>query len=45
MYSSDEELKGENAWQNDKTNKKEDVKKNIIFWSLPNVLIIDLKTF
>ena len=45
MYSSDEELKGENAWQNDKTNKKEDVKKNIIFWSLPNVLIIDLKRF
>ena len=45
IYSSDEELRGENAWQNDKTNRKEDVKKNIIFWSLPTVLIIDLKRF
>ena len=45
MYGSDEELKGDNAWQNDKTNQKEDLKKNIIFWSLPNILIIDLKRF
>ena len=45
IYSSDEELKGDNAWQNDKTNRKEDVKKNIIFWSLPTILIIDLKRF
>lgn len=45
IYSLDEELQGENAWQNDKTNRKEDVKKNIIFWNLPNVLIVDLKRF
>ena len=45
LYGSDEEMKGENAWFNDKTNKKEDIKKNTIFWSLPSVLIIDLKRF
>jgi ubiquitin carboxyl-terminal hydrolase 8 len=45
MYNADEELKGDNAWKNDKTNKKEDVKKNIIFWNLPTVLIVDLKRF
>ena len=45
MYSIDEEMIGENAWFNDKTSKKEDVKKNIIFWNLPTVLIIDLKRF
>ena len=45
LYSEDEELVGENAWYNDKTEKKENIKKNTIFWSLPNVLIIDLKRF
>lgn len=33
----------ENAWFNDKTNSYEDVKRNIIFWSLPNIMIITLK--
>lgn len=42
-YCKKEELSGENAWYNDKTNKYEDVKRGITFWSLPNVLIIDLK--
>ena len=32
-----------NAWFNEKENKKEDVKRGIVFWSLPNILIIDLK--
>ena len=32
-----------NAWFNDKTGKKEDAQRRICFWSLPNVLIIDLK--
>ena len=45
LYGNDEEMKGENAWFNDKTNKKEDIRKNTIFWSLPTVLIIDLKRF
>jgi len=45
LYGKDEELIDDNAWYNDKTNKKENVKKNIIFWNLPNILIIDLKRF
>jgi ubiquitin C-terminal hydrolase len=43
LYCAKEELSGENAWMNDKTNKKEDVNRGIIFWNLPNILIIDLK--
>tara|TARA_Y100001933_G_scaffold189126_1_gene188187 strand:+ start:20 stop:1090 length:1071 start_codon:yes stop_codon:yes gene_type:complete len=43
LYCVKEELSGENAWMNDKTNKKEDVKRGIIFWDLPKILIIDLK--
>lgn len=42
-YCSREMLEGENAWFNDKTNQKENVNRGIIFWSLPNILIIDLK--
>jgi len=45
IYSKNEEMTDDNAWFNEKTNKKEDVKKNIIFWNLPNVLIIELKRF
>ena len=44
-YTKDEEMKDDNAWFNEKTNKKEAVKKNIIFWNLPTVLIIELKRF
>ena len=43
LYCKKEILDGENAWLNDKTNKKESVYRRIIFWSLPNILIIDLK--
>ena len=43
LYCQPEELAGDNAWMNDETNKKEDVRRGIVFWSLPNVLIIDLK--
>ena len=42
-YCKKEELFGEDAWMNDNTNEKEDVYRGIIFWSLPEVLIIDLK--
>ena len=45
LFGKDEELCNENAWLNDKTNTRENVKKNTIFWSLPNVLIIHLKRF
>ncbi len=42
-YTKKERLEGENAWFNEKTNKKEDVNKDLVFWSLPEVLIIHLK--
>lgn len=45
LYVEGEILDGENAWMNDKTGKKENVKKKISYWSLPNVLVIDLKRF
>ena len=45
LYSEDEEMVGDNAWFNDKTNHKQNIKKNLVFWNLPNVLIIDLKRF
>lgn len=42
-YSKVEILENDNAWYNENTNKKENVNKNLIFWSLPEILIIDLK--
>ena len=45
LYTSNELLEGENAWYNDKTHKKENILKNIMFWSLPKILIIDFKKF
>lgn len=33
----------DNAWYNDDTKKHENVNRGIIFWSLPKILIIDLK--
>lgn len=45
LYCEDEDLSGNNAWYNDITKKNENVKKNVVFWSLPNVLIIDLKRY
>ena len=45
FYCLFEKLDGENAWYNEKTKSKQDVKKGIVFWSLPNILIIDLKRF
>ena len=45
MYCIKERLDGDNAWFNEKTNKKEIVDKNTIFWSLPQLLIIDIKRF
>ena len=38
-------LRGENAWFNEKENKKQDVHKRMLFWSLPNIMIIDIKRF
>lgn len=44
-YCEGEKLEGENGWKNEKTNELEDVVKKIVFWSLPNILVIDLKRF
>lgn len=38
-------MEGENAWFNEKDNKKQDVNKRMLFWSLPNIMIIDIKRF
>ena len=45
LYVEGEILKDENAWFNEKTSKKENVKKRITFWSFPSILVIDLKRF
>lgn len=44
-FTKYEVLEGENAWYNEKTKKKEDVKKRITFWNFPKILIITLKRF
>jgi ubiquitin C-terminal hydrolase len=43
LYCNKELMEGDNAWFNDATKQKENVKRGIIFWSLPDILIIDLK--
>jgi len=45
LYVEGDVLEGENAWFNEKTGQKEEVKKKISFWSFPTVLVIDLKRF
>ena len=45
LYVEGETLEGDNAWFNDVTGKKENVKKQINFWSLPTILVIDFKRF
>ena len=44
-YCKNERLEGDEAWYNEKTNKKQPVDKKMVFWSLPNILIMDLKRF
>jgi ubiquitin carboxyl-terminal hydrolase 8 len=44
-YVEGEVLEGENAWYNEKTKEKVNVKKKIQFWSFPNILAIDFKRF
>jgi len=45
LYVQGEVLEGDNAYLNENTNKKEDVRKHFSFWSLPNILVIDIKRF
>ena len=44
-YCESEQLDGENAWFNDATGKKQPVNKSILFWSMPEIMVIDLKRF
>lgn len=44
-YCKVERLENENAYLNETTNEKEDVDKGILFWSLPQILIIDIKRY
>jgi ubiquitin C-terminal hydrolase len=43
LYVEGETLDGENAWFNEATGSKQDVKKKISYWSMPNILVLDLK--
>ena len=42
-YCTGEVMEGENAWFNDTTKKYQNVKRGMMYWSLPNIMIIDLK--
>jgi len=44
-FTKDEEMTGDNAWFNEETGKKEDIKKKIRFWNFPQILVITLKRF
>lgn len=44
-YVNGEILEGENAWFNEETKQKTDIRKKIQFWSFPSILVIDLKRF
>jgi ubiquitin C-terminal hydrolase len=45
LFTHTEVLDGDNAWFNEKTGKKEDIKKRMTFWSFPKVLVITLNRF
>jgi hypothetical protein len=45
LFIEGEELKGDNAWYNEDTKQKIDIKKSILFWSFPNILVFDFKRF
>ena len=46
LYTTEEQLNGENQYVlNETTKEKVDATKRILFWSLPNVLIVDIKRF
>jgi ubiquitin C-terminal hydrolase len=43
LYVSGEILKDDNAWFNEKTGMKQSIKKQIVYWSFPKILVIDIK--
>jgi ubiquitin carboxyl-terminal hydrolase 8 len=44
-YVEGEVLEGENGWYNEDTKERVNIRKKILFWSLPNILVIDFKRF
>jgi ubiquitin C-terminal hydrolase len=44
-YVQGEVLEGENAWFHEETKQKINIRKKILFWSFPNILVIDFKRF
>ena len=45
LYIKGEILEGDNAYFYEEINKKINVRKNIVFWSFPSILVIDIKRF
>jgi hypothetical protein len=45
LYVDGEVLEDENAWYCDSKKEKINIRKKIMFWSFPNILVIDLKRF
>ena len=45
LYVEGEILDGDNSVLNEETGKKEAAIKNLMFWSLPTILVIDIKRF
>lgn len=45
LYVEGELLDGENAYKLENSNEKVPARKNILFWSFPDVLVIDIKRF
>ena len=45
LYVTGETLENENAWYNEETKVKENIRKKILFWSFPTILVIDFKRF
>jgi len=45
LFVSGEILDGENAWFNEATGLKQSIKKQIVYWSFPKILVIDIKRF
>jgi ubiquitin carboxyl-terminal hydrolase 8 len=45
IHTEIELLEGDNQWFNEDTGKKQDAIKQLSFWSLPKVLIIDMKRY
>ena len=38
-------MEGDNAWFNESLGKKQNVYKRLVYWSLPEIMVIDIKRF